>query len=49
MLLVREAGGFVSDADGGKNSYESGSIIAGNEHTHPALLQILKSSSKAAA
>jgi myo-inositol-1(or 4)-monophosphatase len=49
MLLVREAGGFVSDADGGKNIYESGSIIAGNEHTHPALLQILKSSSKAAA
>ena len=49
ILLVREAGGFTTNADGGKDIYNTGSIVAGNEHVHPALLNILKSAAKAAA
>ena len=30
-LLIREAGGFVSDADGGPDFLENGSICCGNE------------------
>ncbi|TIS70608.1 MAG: inositol monophosphatase, partial [Mesorhizobium sp.] len=30
-LLIREAGGFVSDMDGGQDMLEAGSIVAGNE------------------
>jgi myo-inositol-1(or 4)-monophosphatase len=42
MLLVREAGGFVSDKDGGNNMFEDGSIVVGNEAIHRALLKTLK-------
>jgi myo-inositol-1(or 4)-monophosphatase len=49
ILLVREAGGFTTNADGGKDIYNTGSIAAGNEHIHPALLNILKSAAKNAA
>ena len=31
LLLVREAGGFVSDCDGGDDPLKAGSMIAGNE------------------
>ncbi|RYB07238.1 inositol monophosphatase family protein [Lichenibacterium ramalinae] len=41
-LLVREAGGFVSTADGGDDLLGAGSILAGNEHMHRALLDILR-------
>jgi myo-inositol-1(or 4)-monophosphatase len=41
-LLVREAGGFVSDADGREGYLESGSICAGNEAMHRAVLDILR-------
>ena len=30
MLLVREAGGHVTDVDGGQRMFETGSIVAGN-------------------
>jgi myo-inositol-1(or 4)-monophosphatase len=40
-LLVREAGGHVSDAQGGKRMYETGGIVAGNAHVHRALLELL--------
>ena len=40
-LLVREAGGHVSDARGGKALFESGDIVAGNAHVHRALLGLL--------
>lgn len=49
ILLMREAGGFVSNVEGGKDIFGTGSIVAGNEHTHPALLKILKGASQAAA
>ncbi len=42
MVLVREAGGFVTDSNGGKDALEGGSIVAGNEPVHKALLDQLK-------
>jgi myo-inositol-1(or 4)-monophosphatase len=42
-LLVREAGGFVSDADGDAGFMETGTVCAGNEWIHKELLAILKS------
>ena len=41
MLLVREAGGYVTDADGGQRMFETGSIVAGNQAVHKALLGVL--------
>jgi myo-inositol-1(or 4)-monophosphatase len=41
ILIVREAGGFVSDADGGNEMLERGSICCGNETIHAQLLAIL--------
>jgi len=38
IVIVREAGGLVSDADGGDQMLASGAIVAGNERIHPALL-----------
>jgi len=42
ILLVREAGGFVSDLDGGERALETGHILAANETLHPMLLKLLK-------
>ena len=42
ILLVREAGGFVSDLDGGARALEAGHILAANETLHPMLLKLLK-------
>ncbi|PBC05977.1 inositol monophosphatase family protein [Mesorhizobium sp. WSM3860] len=41
-LLIREAGGFVSDMDGGQDMLEAGSIVAGNELIQRALLKTVK-------
>jgi len=41
-LLIREAGGFVTDADGEDNYLETGSICCGNEVMHRELLQLLR-------
>jgi myo-inositol-1(or 4)-monophosphatase len=41
-LLVREAGGFTSDMDGGQAMLETGSVVAGNEAIHRALLRTVK-------
>jgi len=38
ILLIREAGGFVSDLAGGADMFGRGDIVAGNEHIHKALL-----------
>jgi myo-inositol-1(or 4)-monophosphatase len=43
LLLVREAGGFVSDVDGKDTMMQAGSIVAGNETMHNELLKLLKS------
>jgi myo-inositol-1(or 4)-monophosphatase len=42
MLLIREAGGFVSDTDGGQDMLASGSLVTGNEAIHRALSKTLK-------
>jgi myo-inositol-1(or 4)-monophosphatase len=42
LLLVREAGGFVTDLDGGDAMLDKGHIIAGNESMHGGLLQLLE-------
>jgi len=39
MLLIREAGGFVSDLNGGQTMLEKGALVAGNEAIHRALLK----------
>ena len=41
VLLVREAGGMVTDAQGGKRMLESGDIVAGNAQVHRAMLELL--------
>ncbi|WP_377290853.1 inositol monophosphatase family protein [Rhizobium sp. SG2393] len=41
LLLVREAGGFSMDVDGGARPIETGSIIAGNEQIVKALRDVL--------
>jgi len=43
-LLVREAGGFVTDAAGGQKMFDTGSIVAGNQTVHKALLAALAGS-----
>ncbi len=37
VLLVREAGGRVSDLDGGERFIESGNVVAGGAGVQPAL------------
>ena len=39
IVLVREAGGFVTDVAGGNGMMESGEIIAANAHLHGMLLK----------
>jgi myo-inositol-1(or 4)-monophosphatase len=46
LLLVREAGGYVTDLDGGDAMLGKGHIIAGNETMHRELLGILKAAGK---
>ncbi|SMH55688.1 inositol monophosphatase family protein [Mesorhizobium australicum] len=42
ILMIREAGGFVSDGDGGTDMLEKGSIVAGNEIIQKTLLQTIR-------
>ena len=42
IVLVREAGGYVSDCDGGNGFLASGDIVVGNEAIHGAMLKILQ-------
>ncbi len=42
LLMIREAGGFVSDADGGTDMLGKGSIVAGNETIQKLLLQTIR-------
>ncbi len=41
-LLIREAGGLVSDLDNRSGYMESGDVVAGNPHVHPLLLAVVK-------
>jgi myo-inositol-1(or 4)-monophosphatase len=42
LLILREAGGFVSDGTGGQSMLESGDVVAANDHLHQPLVQLLK-------
>lgn len=42
ILMVREAGGFVSDKNGGQDMFDNNQIVAGNETIHRALVKTLK-------
>jgi len=42
VLMVREAGGAVTDLDGGNNSFASGNVVAGSPGVHRELLEIVQ-------
>ena len=46
IVLVREAGGFVTDLVGKDTVLETGDVIAGNEAMHNDLLRLLRESAK---
>lgn len=48
IVLVREAGGFVSDLDGKAAMLKSGSVLAGNEAVHRELRSVLRGGARAA-
>ncbi|MDJ0932417.1 inositol monophosphatase family protein [Breoghania sp.] len=48
LLMIREAGGYVSDITGGEKIFETESVAAGNEYIHRGLLGLLKKARKPA-
>ncbi len=46
MVLVREAGGFVSDCDGDSDIFGKGQIAAGNEAIQKEILRVLSGAAK---
>ena len=42
IVLVREAGGFVSDMAGGSDMFARNDLVVGNEYIHKGLLELLK-------
>jgi myo-inositol-1(or 4)-monophosphatase len=41
IVIVREAGGFVTDLDGSEKMLESGDVVAANSNIHKALLPLI--------
>jgi myo-inositol-1(or 4)-monophosphatase len=48
MILVREAGGFVSDCDGNDTVLTKGQVVAGNDTMHRELVRLLKAANQEA-
>jgi myo-inositol-1(or 4)-monophosphatase len=46
-LLVREAGGIVTDGEGAPHHFEAPALIASNGHLHPALIEGVRSPQRA--
>ena len=42
IVLVREAGGMVTDLRGGADMLAQGTVLAANENLHPQLLKLFK-------
>jgi len=42
ILLVREAGGYVTDTKGGSNMLRTGSVIAANDRLHAPMQRVIK-------
>ncbi|MDZ3838495.1 MAG: inositol monophosphatase family protein [Rhodospirillales bacterium] len=49
IVIVREAGGFVTDLAGGKGMLHGGGILAANSSLHPELRRLLAEAGKTAA
>ena len=47
IVILREAGGYVSDTDGRDLMLKSGNVVAGNEAIHRKLLKLLKNAGTA--
>jgi myo-inositol-1(or 4)-monophosphatase len=47
ILLVREAGGYVSDLAGGHDMMTSGDVVAANDHLHLPLAALIKEAARA--
>ena len=43
ILLVKEAGGVITDMNGGEQMMTNGQVLCANENLHPQLLKLLKS------
>jgi myo-inositol-1(or 4)-monophosphatase len=48
ILLVREAGGYVSDLAGGRDMLASGDVLAANDHLHVRLAALIKDAMRGA-
>ena len=46
LILVREAGGFVTDLEQGDTPWISGDVVAGNETMHRELLALLRAAAR---
>ncbi|WP_096700349.1 inositol monophosphatase family protein [Magnetospirillum sp. 15-1] len=42
IVLVKEAGGYVTDFQGGSKMLENGQVLAANDHLHQPLMKLLK-------
>lgn len=41
-VLIREAGGVVTDFDGGDRWLETGNVVAGTPGVHPEILKVIQ-------
>jgi myo-inositol-1(or 4)-monophosphatase len=48
IVILREAGGYVTDTNGKDKIFETGGIVAGNETIHLKLLKLLKAANASA-
>ena len=48
ILLLKEAGGVITDMNGGEQMMTNGQVLCANENLHPQLLKILKNARSAA-
>lgn len=47
IIMIREAGGFVTALDGGKKMFETGTILAGSERIHKQLGDVVRAAGSA--
>ncbi|HEY4133831.1 MAG TPA: inositol monophosphatase family protein [Alphaproteobacteria bacterium] len=48
LLLIREAGGYVSDIDGGTDMLNTGTVLVANDHLHTEFARIIREADKSA-
>ncbi|MEM9279864.1 MAG: inositol monophosphatase family protein [Pseudomonadota bacterium] len=46
MIMIREAGGYVTDLSGGQKLFETHTVLAGNEHIHRLLGNVVRNAVK---